>query len=825
MSRGLTKEEKKSLLPKDKSLSNEIERVLDRIVIPENFNDDDLDIIKERITSFLRGDLPRRLTEEEIEEIVDVIPLLPSPIKMISIENNKAIKNKLRGQLRKRKYLIKEGTIEWMKDTIYEIFLRSILEAGSSVGSTGGMSVAEKITQVMLDAIHASGGKSSKEVSFKLINALIDLEKPPDILGYTVHFMDKNLVYEEISILGDMLRGVSVQDLVSKTEILQEVPKEDQRWYRNHQIIQSKKIEVRYQFLRLYLDINKCILYKTLPEEIIEVIMKNTEDEDFESTVVCVGSPLSAGFIDIHGDPDYIEYSVSKFSNFGKKIGECKDIKPSEKGELLKEAQKSITELEINDMTGTFLKVILSDCLPDMMIKGIKGITDVYPNETVNMNDTYSQTKVYSELEIEIFSKPPYSLKLDDINRLWNIKVRKKAIYFEGIPIDKIRRMFTACSLKIIVDNFDETNMATVLLPKKRVEKYYTDDGNVEYIYEMRDGKYYDVRTNEVTDGNLYGPKKLINNIREFERKSLSKSILDMEGDPASEFRKNLPQFSELYRLLSYNSATVEGKDISKDLLSSRIIDKRHLFPENTRSMLELYGIESARFYLTKKYLSIQFIEKLNPINIFLLMDLQTSFGSLVPIRSTKIYKEGNSVLSAASFEKQSGVFKDAAAFGERDDITSVGSRIVTGIPCKNGTGSMKISYDEMYISNEDNRYIEEEVISLEPSLSSKKKEGRERKMENDDVIGPCLNSGYYVHTKDDSDSDADNPPLLSQVNKKPIVCMKEKLPSPPRTRAPESVSTRSKRKGTVFRGDRINISGMEDIGDMPEFDEDEFLD
>lgn len=824
MSRVLTKEEKKSLLPKDKALSNEIERVLDLIRIPENFNDEDLDIVKEKITSFLRGDLPRRLTEEEIDEIVDVIPLLPSPIKMVSIENNKAIKNKLRGQLSKRKYLVKEGTIEWIKNTVYEVFLRSILEAGSSVGSTGGMSVAEKITQAMLDAIHASGGKSSKEASFKLINALIDLEKPPEILGYTVHFKDKNLVREEISILGDMLRGVSVQDLVNKTEILQEVPKKDERWYRNYEIIHSKKIKVRYQFLRLHLDINKCILYKTLPEEIIEVIMKNTEDEDFDSTVYCVGTPLSVGFIDIHGDPDYIEYSVSKFSNFGKKIGECKGIKPGEKGELLKEAQKSITELEINDMTGTFLKVILSDCLADMMIKGIKGISDVYPNETVNMNDTYTQTKVYTEQEIDIFSKPPFSLRLDDINRLWNIKVRKKAIYFEGIPLDKIRRMFVACGLKIITDDLDETNSATVLLPKKRTEKYYTDDGKVEYIYEMRDGKYYDVRTNEVVEGNSYGPKKLINNIREFERNSLSKSILDMEGDPASEFRKNLPQFSELYRLLSYNSATVEGKDISKDLLSSRIIDKRYLFPENTRSMLELYGIEGARFYLAKKYLSIQFIEKLNPINIFLLMDLQTSFGSLVPIRSTKIYKEGDSVLSAASFEKQSGVFKDAAAFGEQDDITSVGSRIVTGIPCKNGTGSMNVSFDEMYVSNEDNKYVEEEVITLEPTKREERKEER-RKMENDDVIGPCLNSGYYVHTKEDSDSDADDPPLLSQVNKKPLVCMKEKLPSPPRTRAPDSVSKRSKMKGTVFRGDRIDISNLQDIGDMPEFDEDEFLD
>jgi len=810
MLRSLTKEEKKYILPKDRGLSNEIERVLDLFKIPEKFNQDDLVRIKGKVNSFLDGDLPRKLTEEEIDDIVEVIPPLPCPIKMISIENNKQIKNKLRWQLSRLKFLVKPGTIEHMKKIIYETFLRSVLEAGSSVGSTGGMSVAEKITQAMLDAIHTSGGKSSKEASYNLIKSLIDLKKPSEILDYTVHFKDKNLVYEEISILGDMLRGINVKDLTIKTEILHEVPKEDERWYRNYQIVYSKKIKVRYQFLRLYLDINKCILYKTLPEEIIEVIMKNTEDDDFDSTIVCVGSPLSVGFIDIHGEPDYIEYSVAKFSNFGKKIGNCKDIKPGDKDEMLKDT----TSLEIDDMTGTFLKVILNDCLADMMIKGIKGIVDVYGNETVNMNDTYTQGKVCTDREIDMLSNPPYSLKYDEINRLWNVKIKKTAIYFEGIPVDKIRKMFIACDLKIIIDNLEENNSATILLPKKRVEKYYTEDGKVEYIYEMRNEKYYDVRTDDVVEGNSYGPKKLINNIRDFERNFLSRSIIDTESDPSSDFRKTLPQFSELYRLLSYNSATVEGKNIEKELLSSRIIDKRYLFPENTRTILKLYGIESVRFYLAKKYLSIPFIAKLNPTNIFLLMDLQTSFASLVPLRSTKIYKEGDSVLAAASFEHQSGVFKDAAAFGEQDDITSVTSRIVTGIPCKNGTGSMNVSYDQMYTSNEDNRYIDNEIVNIKST------------MENDDIIGICTNSGNYVNTKEDLDaSNDDDPPLLSQVNKKPIVCLKEKIPSPPRMRAPESVSRRSTREGTIFRGDRIDISNIEDIVDMPEFDEDEFLD
>ena len=198
-----------------------------------------------------------------------------------------------------------------------------------------------------------------------------------------------------------------------------------------------------------------------------------------------------------------------------------------------------------------------------------------------------------------------------------------------------------------------------------------------------------------------------------------------------------------------------------------------------------------------------------------LLVDLQTSFGTLIPIRSTDIYKRGDSVLSELSFEKQNTIIKNASAFGEEDNTTSVGSRIITGKPCLNGTGSVKLEFDALYLNNPDNKY-----------LLDKNPEGETEALHTDDVLGGCLNSGVYILPRDNVNADrADNPMLLSDRNKKPLVCNKEDLPSPPRTRAPESLRKKPTRSTTITKGERINIDDLEDIPEAPDFlEDDDFL-
>lgn len=814
--RNLTKNEKKKLLSKiEKPVSVEIERVLDLIEVPSQISDEDFDQIREMILNHVNSELPRSLTKKEIEEIVSVLPVLPCTVKKIALHNNKTIREKLAKQLSYQKFLVKEGTIDRIKKQIYEIFLRTVLPAGTSVGSIGGMSVSEKIIQAMLDSIHSGGGKNTKEMSYKMITNLIEIGKPTDIMRYIVHFKDKNLTSEEIKVIGEMFRGVNVSDFVMDTEILQNVPDEDLRYYRNYNTILSatdqkgivEPDKIKIKFLRINLDINKCFMYDVSPNDIVEVIKANTEDDDFESTIRFVVSPLSRGFIDIHGDQEYMEYSISKFSTLGTRIGECDPIKPDpDQGDM-----GDPGDLSLNEMAGIFLKVILEDCLSDMKVKGMNGVTDVIPSDTIHMEKTFSQKYVFSGRETEKFSSEPYNMKLSQIKRLWNINIDKEYLYFEGITIDKVRNMFEVCGIEIIEDDMDNNYFAVVMMPEKRNEKIYNDEGEVEYKYIKVDGKYY-MNDKEHPD-NKYGPKERVSDLRNFEKETLSRKIVSYRDSKEEEFLESLPEFSPIYRGTSYNYAFIEGEKIRRDLFSNKIIDKRYIFPENTRAVKDLFGIEGARFYLTKKYLSIDFVRSVHPYNINLLIDFQTFAGTLIPIKSRQIYKEGNSILAEASFEQQSTVFKNASAFGDEDDITSVGSRVITGIPCKNGTGIVEVSYDPFYLNDKENKVIVGE------------EDEEESKMFNDDVLGPCLSAGTYVLPKDDLEAESvDDPPTLIEQDKKPLLTIKEEVPSPPRTRPPRRLTERERRTTTIFKGDRVNIDALEDIMDEPEFDEDEFI-
>lgn len=828
MSRELTKKEKNLILSKiqDRGISNDIERVLEVIKVPEDADLDSIKEIRNRINNLLKEDLPRKFTNKELDDIVSVIPVSPCPVKKIALFNTKLIRERIRKQLSKQKYLVKEGTIDMIKRVLYEGYLRSLVPAGASVGSTGGMAMSSQITQAMLDAIHSSGTQTSKEESFKMIRSLIEMGKEPDVLSYTVHFKDKNLVSEEISLIGDMLKGISVEDFVINKEILSKVPEEDWRYYRNHALIYGEEEsidpeDVGKRFLRLTIDVNKCFMYNTTIQELVEVIQNNTEDDDFDNTVVCVSSPLDRGFIDIHGNLSYIEYSVSTFSNLGKRIGDCSSVKKDKEDERLdqEDVNKGISELELDEMTGIFLKVILSDCLSEMKVKGVPGIMDVTPEPTVSMDSTFIQNKISSEVEIEKYSNAPYNLDLSEISRLWNIRITKDSIYFKGITFDKFRETFELCGMKIVEDRLSSEHRMTIMMPVDRDEKFFDDDGNVKKLYTEKDGVWYNVKDpknpKEVNDQN-YKPKMRMNSIRNFEQETLSRKVVELGKDSDQQFYSTLPEFSKLYRATTYSYATISGKDITRDLFSNRLIDHRFLFPENTRAVKRIFGIESARFYLIWKYMKVGFVEKINPITVILLVNLQTSFNTLIPIRGTDIYKRGDSVLSELSFEKQNTIIKNASAFGEEDNTTSVGSRIITGKPCLNGTGSVEVKYDPLYLNNPDNRY-----------LLDTNEEGQTETLHTDDVLGGCLNSGVYVLPKDDVNADrADNPMLLSDSNKKPVVCNKEDVPSPPRTRAPESLRKKSTRRTTITKGDRINIDDLEEIPDAPDFlEDDDFLD
>ena len=65
--------------------------------------------IKKDILSLLKDpNLPRSLTEDELDQIVEVIPVMPSPLKEISLDSTAQVRTLIRRQLSKQKFSVKE---------------------------------------------------------------------------------------------------------------------------------------------------------------------------------------------------------------------------------------------------------------------------------------------------------------------------------------------------------------------------------------------------------------------------------------------------------------------------------------------------------------------------------------------------------------------------------------------------------------------------------------------------------------------------------------------------------------------------------------------
>ena len=94
-------------------------------------------------------------------------------INTIAEDNNRQIKEKIKQQLAKYTYVVKEDTIEEIKDIIYEKYMRSLSEPGDSVGIMGAMAYGQPLTQANLNAFHSAGGKSENNENMSNIKGII----------------------------------------------------------------------------------------------------------------------------------------------------------------------------------------------------------------------------------------------------------------------------------------------------------------------------------------------------------------------------------------------------------------------------------------------------------------------------------------------------------------------------------------------------------------------------------------------------------------------------------------------------------------------------
>jgi hypothetical protein len=777
----------------DKKYRLEVYRVLKSTYLAPGTTTKDLENITKKIIKLLsQKNLPRSLTSNEIDEILSDLPPLPATMKIISEDNLQQVKYKLKKQLECLKFSITDKTIPELKKRITEQYIKSICPAGESLGINGALAIGQPLTQANLNSRHSSGAKSKGALGLNEIKRLFNVSKDIENLSI-VHFKNKNLTQEEIIILGQTLKGINLFSIIRRHETLDTIPDEDKYWYENYLNTMGKRFIFKgSKFLRIYLNINMCYKYNIFAEDVVKAIEKNSRSSEIKNPIKCIAGPSFKGIIDIHVDPEFIRIYIDKMS---KDVSKNK-IPPTGK---------------IEELTNIFLDFLILEQFKNILVKGIKNIERFMVSEPINMVSIFEESPVINENDLERFSKKPYNLKIDEVSRLWYIKVFKNYILFEGISIEKITGLFECAGIKILENNLEKGEpILTVLLPKKLDIKYYNEETNkVENRYSISEnGILYDNKLKKEISS--ITPKKIIEQKLEFASEYLGLEINKKLLESKNNFQAELPDIPEIYRFGYYYHAQIQGKKIIQELLSNKAIDAKFTYPDNPVSVFEIFGIEAARFYLSGKYIIKDVM--LNPAIIELLVDFQVVLGTLSPISFIGVSNVGASVLSSGSFEKPMEVFEKGSAFGVNDKVRGISSCIMSGSRSRNGTGYVELEFDKKYLENPNNKF------KLD-------KNGKLRDVEIDYITGPCSHTVPKDLNMDENVPDLpDSAEFNIAIQGKPSeLCLKQEIPNPPRMKAPDFISNLideeiiDLEKEYEINKDNWDIDDILDIPDIPD--------
>ena len=273
--------------------------------------------------------------------------------------------------------------------------------------------------------------------------------------------------------------------------------------------------------------------------------------------------------------------------------------------------------------------------------------------------------------------------------------------------------------MKIMENNFhDENPHFIVLLPKERNAKYFDEKTGKSYNrYTLKDGRYYDNKEEEWSQ--TYSPKKLIEEQLSYIRETMLYDIeKKLEDNIIEDVKLN---FDPLYRYAYYYHIIADGDEIISELYGIKQIDFSFSYPDSIHHINRIFGIEAARFNLSSKYNSGSSMKNINPMNIELLIDFQTSYGYPLSVTAGTLAKQGNSILTSASFQNSLDYIFRGSAFGEVDDIKGISSCIITGSRSKNGTGIVDSEFSRDYLNDESNKmsetFDEDNDLLLETSL------------------------------------------------------------------------------------------------------------
>lgn len=280
--------------------------------------------------------IPRPLTEGEINEILSGIEPITWGLKSATKLAQDQIKDLLRTQLQSIELV--PAAIPEMKKIIRNQYNRSQVEPQNPVGFLVSEALSQPITQMTLNTFHQSGSSKNMSSGIDALRELFNVSEARKAYNMVINFNNCNLDYDEVFDMRTQIVEVSFESLIKKFDYLpgsQEKP----AWTNGYLRLTKQAIPSHEWSLRLYLDTNRMLAFKISISKIIQMIRDKAPPH-----IVVVPSPMSIGILDLYPD----------------------------------EQQMDTKQLGLNSSL-LFLSVTVLPTIQEFVVSGVKGVEGIFP--------------------------------------------------------------------------------------------------------------------------------------------------------------------------------------------------------------------------------------------------------------------------------------------------------------------------------------------------------------------------------------------------------------------------------------------------------------
>lgn len=617
------------------------------------------------------GQTTRYLTREEIQWIVKDIPSVKAATAEASKVATDQIKSVLSYQLMEIK--IKPDKIPHLKVSIHNAYLRSLIQPGNPAGIESSEGVGGPATQMTLNTFHTTGSSSNDGSGIDTLRELLNMSQKRSVENATLHFVDKNLTFENVLELRREIVGVTVKDLLRESPKImkttttvdgpdgrryeQFVPFEQRGWWYLPYIkmVGINGIDSGF-YLRISINRDRMFAFNITAHDIAKTL------ESGNSILKCVVSPSINSQVIIDA---YIDSKRATGDSLNAFVGK----------------KKLPDKIDVHTRDLFILKYIVAQSLDSFIIKGIPGISQIFPETIRTLSVIRSTIHRWRADEIEALVQAGQGTK-EDLENTWSMWIDKLKMKHTGIPVSKVEQLLRLTNVTIIeMPKIEEHNPYSIR-PKAWTEPVIEPQ---RFIVLMRgtgiDGKPLEGRQ----------PDKYINGLLDTEDEKMRKRIKEQLNVDENETIEE-DSVSELSRYGTYCYAKSNGANL-KNILSHPLIDSTRSITNNPNDIYATIGIQAAYSFIVEEFYRIITGSSAycTPRHITTLASFMTNTTPM-SITSRAVSRQNRGAFADASFEHAVDVFVKAATGGQWESAKATSASIFFGDRGYFGTGSFKVA-------------------------------------------------------------------------------------------------------------------------------------